>query len=246
MKNTSLFLLVLFSFTGLFCTVNQEKEKEENLRQGESEKDESTSENAKTYLALGDSYTIGESVDTDKRFPIQLTKMLNESGQYVAEPTIIARTGWTTDELETAIISRNLEPPYDLVTLLIGVNNQYRGRDTAEYREQFVRLLEKSIYFAGSKKNVIVISIPDYGVTPFGQQQNPEKIASEIDAFNQINFEETSQAGAFYVNITPISRSAKNNSGLVATDGLHPSAEMYRLWVNEIFPVAKNILEKNY
>jgi lysophospholipase L1-like esterase len=245
MKYTSLLLIVLFSFTGLCFAANQRNEKDKNLSRKNLEKEKLARKKIKTYLALGDSYTIGESVETENRFPVQLAKKLNDNGVPVSEPTILARTGWTTNELETATENRNLEPSYDLVTLLIGVNNQYRGRNTTEYRVQFVRLLNKSIYLAGSAKNVIVVSIPDYGVTPFARQKNPEKIAAEIETFNQINFEETSRAGAFYVNITPISKEAKNDSRLIASDGLHPSAEMYRLWVDEIFPVAKQILEKN-
>lgn len=245
MKYKTLLLITLFSFTGLCFAVNQHNEKEKNLSRINLEKEIITRKKTKTYLALGDSYTIGESVETENRFPVQLAKKLNDSGIPVIEPTIVARTGWTTDELEASIENSSLKNSYDLVTLLIGVNNQYRGKDTAEYRVQFLRLLNKSINLAGSEKNVIVVSIPDYGVTPFGQQKNPENIAKEIDVFNQINFEETSRAGAFYVNITPISKDAKNDNSLVASDGLHPSAEMYRLWVDEIFPVAKRILEKN-
>lgn len=244
MKYTTLLLYVLFSFSGISFLANLNYENEKNISQINLKKEIQTEKEIKTYLALGDSYTIGESVETENRFPVQLAKKLNYNGFPVSEPTIVARTGWTTDELEAAIENRNLEPSYDLVTLLIGVNNQYRGRDTAEYRVQFVRLLNTSIDLAGSAKNVIVVSIPDYGVTPFGRQKQPEKIAAEIETFNQINFEETSRAGAFYVNITPISKDAKNDSSLVASDGLHPSAEMYRLWVEEIFPVAKQILEK--
>lgn len=245
MKYKTLLLIALFSFTGLCFAANQNIEKENNLKQIYLEKEKQFGRKTKTYLALGDSYTIGEGVETENRFPVQLAKKLNDSGVDVSEPTIVARTGWTTDELEVAIENRNLEPFYDLVTLLIGVNNQYRGRDTAEYRSQFVRLLNKSIKLAGSAKKVIVVSIPDYGVTPFGRQKNPDKIAEEIESFNQINFEETNLAGAYYVNITPISKEAKNDSRLIASDGLHPSAEMYRLWLDEIFPVAKRILEKN-
>jgi lysophospholipase L1-like esterase len=198
-----------------------------------------------TYLAMGDSYTIGQSVETNKRFPVQLAEKLTRNGFLVGSPEIVAQTGWTTGELAAAIESRELNENYDLVTLLIGVNNQFRGRDTVEYRTQFAELLQTAIRFAGDETNVIVISIPDYGVTPFSLNRNPEKIAKEIDLFNQINYEETKKSNALYMDITGISRQAVNNPELIASDGLHPSGEMYRLWVEAIFPVAKRILEKS-
>lgn len=203
----------------------------------------STNNKKHSYLALGDSYTIGESVTPDKRFPVQLANRLGQAELFTNAPSIVAKTGWTTDELAAAIKNRKLEKKYDLVTLLIGVNNQYRGRDTSEYRIQFTDLLKTSVAFTGGNpENLIVISIPDYGVTPFGLQKNPIKIAKEIDAFNQINYAETIKAGANYVDITSISRKAQNNANLIASDGLHPSGEMYFLWVEEIFPVAKKII----
>ncbi|MFW5822125.1 MAG: SGNH/GDSL hydrolase family protein [Tangfeifania sp.] len=206
---------------------------------------EKMNDNQFKYLALGDSYTIGESVDTDERFPVQLVQQLNENGITVSAPEVIAQTGWTTDELAAAIESKNLTETYELVTLLIGVNNQFRGRDSGEYRNQFAELLQTAIEFTGNEKSIIVISIPDYGVTPFGQDRNPEKIAEEIDLFNQINLEETQKTEARYVDITEISRRAKSDATLVASDGLHPSGKMYRLWVEEIFPVAKQILDNS-
>jgi len=197
------------------------------------------------YLALGDSYTIGESVKENERFPIQLAERLNNEGYNVAPPKIIAKTGWTTDELKAGIDAANIANNFDLVTLLIGVNNQYRGRDTSEYRKQFAGLLRKAIDFAGGKsRNVIVLSIPDYGVTPFASGSNPDKIGKEIDVFNQIKRQETEKQNARYIYITGISRLAEFNVNLVAEDGLHPSSEMYRLWVDEIMEAAKEILEK--
>ena len=195
-----------------------------------------------TYLALGDSYTIGHGVDETLRFPVQLVNKLNDSDVKIDSPTIIARTGWTTDELARGIEDANLTKTYDLVTLLIGVNNQYRGRDTAEYRRQFRELLNKAVNFAsGIEKRVIVISIPDYGVTPFGIS-NAERIGADIDIFNKINSEETDLKKANYVYITSISRAAKDDRSLIATDGLHPSGKMYSFWVDAIFAVAKNML----
>ena len=200
---------------------------------------------AYTYLALGDSYTIGEGVPASKRFPVQLIKELKKKGLKVKPAEIVATTGWTTDELTAGINEANLKANYDLVSLLIGVNNQYRGRDTAEYRMQFTELLEKAIEFgSGDPENVIVISIPDYGVTPFAKTRNPEKIAAEIAYFNNINREETQKAGVHYVNITAISKQAENDPSLLAKDELHPSAKMYFQWVNKILPVASKILKE--
>lgn len=211
----------------------------------EMEKMQGTSSGNYFYLALGDSYTIGERVEETARFPVQLVKKLNDTGIKTNSATLVARTGWTTEDLSMGIKNEKLKESYDLVTLLIGVNNQYRGCPADEYRVQFRELLQTAINFAGkNSKNVIVLSIPDYGVTPFAKYSNPEKIASEIDNFNQINLEETLSTGANYVDITPISRNAKNDDSLIAPDGLHPSSEMYRLWVELIFPVAEHIFGK--
>ena len=195
------------------------------------------------YLALGDSYTIGESVPEPERFPNQLAALLAKE-EYSVDVTIIARTGWTTDELWQGIQAETVAPPYDLVSLLIGVNNQYRGRDIEEYREGFKFLLNKAIEYAGGDVNrVIVFSIPDWGVTPFARGRDAQKIAAEIDAFNQINFEETQNAGAHYVDVTPVSRQAATNPALVAADGLHPSGEMYAEWAASALPIALTILK---
>ena len=198
------------------------------------------------YLALGDSYTIGESVDESESWPNQLADLLSPQleGSEV-EVTIIAKTGWTTDELWTGIQANPPEGTYDMVSLLIGVNNQYRGRDINEYREQFVFLLNKSIEYTGGDANkVIVVSIPDWGVTPFAQGRDAEQIAEEIDIFNTINREETERAGAHYVDITPISRKAVNDPALIASDGLHPSGKMYALWAEQVLPIALEVLSK--
>lgn len=190
-------------------------------------------------LCLGDSYTIGESVPVAERWPVQLVQALKAEGMDVADPVIIAKTGWTTDELDTAIDEAGPTGPFDLVTLLIGVNNQYRGRDAEEYRREFRGLLGRAVGFAGGRPDrVIVLSIPDWGVTPFAGDADRAKIAREIDRFNQVNREESDRAGARYVDITPVSREAADTPGLIAGDGLHPSGEMYREWVEFIEPVA--------
>jgi lysophospholipase L1-like esterase len=195
------------------------------------------------YLALGDSYTIGESVAEGERWSTQLTRMLEEEGIQV-ELTIIARTGWTTDELWQGMQASRIGPPYDLVSLLIGVNNQYRGYDIHEYREQFVFLLSKAMEYAGGDPtHVIVLSIPDWGVTPFAQDRDGEQIAKEIDAFNAVNREESEKAGVHYVDITPGSRRARNDNSLIAADGLHPSGKMYSEWARLAYPTVLKALE---
>jgi len=193
------------------------------------------------FLALGDSYTIGESVAAADRWPNQLALQLRKDGIDIAYPEIIAKTGWTTDELSSAIDAAKPHGPYSLVTLLIGVNNQYRGRDAGQYRKEFVALLQRAIGFAGGDaKRVVVVSIPDWGVTPFAKGRDRAKITTEIDHFNAIAAEETKRAGAKYADITPVSR---KNPTLVAPDGLHPSAAMYAQWVTVISPQAEAALQ---
>ncbi|MFN0158693.1 MAG: SGNH/GDSL hydrolase family protein [Bacteroidota bacterium] len=195
------------------------------------------------FLALGDSYTIGESVEYDGRWPVQLASMLRSEGIPVDDPLIIATTGWTTDELNKGIDNAKPEGTYDLVSLLIGVNNQYRGRSAEEYREELKALLQRAIAFAGGRTaHVIVLSIPDWGVTPFAEGRDRAKIAREIDQFNGINKEEALKAGTYYVDVTLVSRQAVVDPGLVAGDGLHPSAKMYTEWAKLVFPIAKDVL----
>ena len=195
------------------------------------------------YLALGDSYTIGEGVPVTDRWPNQLATLL-EAEAIQVEVTIIARTGWTTSELWQGIQAREIQLPYDLVSLLIGVNNQYRGYDIDEYRDQFVFLLNKAIeYASGEPKQVIVASIPDWGVTPFAAGRDCDQIAKEIDRFNLVNREETEKAGIHYVDVTPASREAASNAALIASDGLHPSGKMYAIWAEKVLPVARDILK---
>ena len=194
------------------------------------------------YLALGDSYTIGEDVPADQRWPVQMVEKLRGHGVTVNAPQIIAVTGWTTDELSDAMDKAELGSGYDLVTLLIGVNNQYRGRSAEEYRSQFRTLLLRALALAGKRpERVVVVSIPDWGVTPFGHQsgRNVQQIATELDAFNAIAHAETLDADALFVNITGISR---DHAALVAADGLHPSGAQYSLWTGAIEPVVRAAL----
>ena len=191
----------------------------------------------KNYLALGDSYTIGESVTGREAFPFQLVDRLKDNGHVFTDPEIIATTGWTTDELIKAINDKKLNNKYELVTLLIGVNNQYRGYSKENYRVEFKELLQTALDFVDDhKERVFVISIPDWGVTPFAQKsnRNTAKVSGEIDAFNAVNKEEALKAGVAYVDITPGSRNAADDLSLLAADGLHPSGKMYAEWVEKL------------
>jgi lysophospholipase L1-like esterase len=195
------------------------------------------------YLALGDSYTIGESVPSADRWPAQLARLLGAGG-IQTDLTIIARTGWTVDELWQGVQANPPEGTYDLVTLLIGVNDQYRGYLIDAYREDFRFILRKAIEYAGGNPaKVIVLSIPDWGVTPFAATRDRELISQQIDQFNAINLEETKNAGVHYVDVTKISRMAMDHSDLITADRLHPSGKMYAMWVEKVLPVAKEILK---
>jgi len=195
--------------------------------------------NALRFLALGDSYTIGERVAPDQRWPVQLAQRLREQGLDLDAPTIVATTGWTTAQLSAGITAADLDDAYDLVSLQIGVNNQYQGRSPAEYRQEFASLLARAIALAGDDPaRVIVLSIPDWGVTPFAAGRDRAAIRAEIDAFNAINRQVAQAAGVRYVDVTPISRQAAADDALLAPDGLHPSGQMYAAWVDLVYPVA--------
>ncbi len=197
----------------------------------------------KKFLALGDSYTVGESVSTEMSFPYLLKDSLEKREILLHEPLVVAKTGWTTDELNEGINNAEITGKFDLVTLLIGVNNQFRGRDTANYREEFRDLLNRAINFSRQDaRGVIVISIPDWGVTPFANNYNPDQIGMEIDNFNNIARKESEKAGVEYVYITDISRTKYDGEYLIASDNLHPSCKMYALWVERITPVAIQML----
>ncbi len=186
------------------------------------------------YLALGDSYTIGESVAEHERWPAVLAARLTERGTTVSEPKIIAVTGWRTDNLKNGINIAQLKPSYDLVSLLIGVNNQYQGKPVGEYEIEFEELLKTAVDLAGGNKDkVFVVSIPDYGYTPFGVKRQAE-ISRALDGFNAVNKRITENYGIAYFNITDISRKGLEDPELVASDGLHPSGKQYGLWVERI------------
>ncbi len=186
--------------------------------------------NGARYLALGDSYTIGEGVTAAERWPVQLAAALRERGLPVADPQIIARTGWTCDELAAGIAAADPRAPYPLISLLIGVNDQFRGATTAQYAPRFERLLRRAAELAGGRTGrVVVLSIPDWGVTPFAEGRDRGAISSSIDAFNAANRAITGAIGARYVDITAFSRMAVDRSRFTA-DGLHPSGATYADW----------------
>ncbi|MGH8051069.1 MAG: SGNH/GDSL hydrolase family protein [Arenimonas sp.] len=196
------------------------------------------------YLALGDSYTIGEALPVEDSWPMQWAHALRANGLAMNDPGIIAKTGWTTDELSEALdeaeSSNTITLPYDFVSLSIGVNNQYRGRSTDNYREEFSALLKRAISYAGNKtSHVFVLSIPDWGITEFGQKSGRDvaQIARELDIYNQINREVSKQAGVHWVDISTITREAGADTKLYAEDGLHPSRALYALWVKELLKI---------
>jgi lysophospholipase L1-like esterase len=199
------------------------------------------------YLALGDSYTIGEKVPPRDIFPNQVYAMVKNDSVDLQTPRIIAKTGWTTDELETGIVAANNADPlrsaYDLVSLLIGVNNQYRGRSVENYKPEFEELLKKAIAYAGNKaERVVVLSIPDWGVTPFADGRDRAQIAREIDAYNAANKQIAKQFHVHYIDITPWTREAATDISLLAPDGLHPSGKEYKRWAERIAILIKQLI----
>ena len=196
----------------------------------------------RAFLALGDSYTIGESVDEKDRWSRQLIDLLKIKFNFTKHD-IVARTGWTTSELTQAIEAKKLTEQYEMVSLLIGVNNQYRGQSLDSYRVEFRNLLNKSIKFAkDDAKKVIVLSIPDWGKTPFAKGQDTQKIASEIDAFNNVAKEECKKLNIVFIDITEITRKNTDTS-MFAIDGLHYSGKVHRLWAMEALKTAGDILK---
>lgn len=187
------------------------------------------------YLALGDSYTIGEFIQLNESFPYQLVYLLRKKEFHFNAPEIIAKTGWTTGELLDAINKADLLSKYDFVTLLIGVNNQHRGRDAVEYKEQFEEILKKAIELAnGKKEHVIVISIPDHSIAPYSKSMDTEKISKEIEIFNGINKALSIQYKVQYADVATGFREARHDLSLIAQDGLHPSENEYAKWAAKI------------
>jgi lysophospholipase L1-like esterase len=198
-----------------------------------------------TYLALGDSYTIGEGVPAAENFPHQTVALLRKEGIQISDPLIIARTGWTTDELAEAIRGHNLHESFSVVTLLIGVNNQYRGRALDNYRQEFMNLLNQAIVFAnGHSHNVIVLSIPDWGVTPFAEGRDRQKIVHEIDACNSAAKEISLTHKCVWLDITDSTRANVQKADYLAEDGLHPSGKEYAVWATRLAPLLMKALKR--
>jgi lysophospholipase L1-like esterase len=198
-----------------------------------------------TYLALGDSYTIGEQVPKDENFPHQATALLRDRHFDVADPVIIATTGWTTDELAASIREHNINETFSFVSLLIGVNNQYRGRSVANYREEFTQLLTQAINYAkGNADMVFVLSIPDWGVTPFAEGRDRHKVAAEIDAYNAACKDISEANHCHFIEITESTRKNGVNPEYLAGDGLHPSGKEYAVWAERLADVVGKTLKK--
>ena len=194
-----------------------------------------------SYLALGDSYTIGEQVPSEQNFPYQTIALLQQQGIAVDAPQIIAQTGWTTDELNTAIDAAQVSKQYDIVSLLIGVNNQYRGRSVSNFKIEFEHLLQRAIQFAGNKSNhVFVLGIPDWGVTPFAEGRDRKQIAAEIDGYNKTCEDEAKQSGTYFINITTAQRADGNKNDFLTDDKLHPSGKEYVKWAIQLSAAIKN------
>ena len=197
------------------------------------------------WLALGDSYTIGEGVEEAGRWPLQLAQGLRARGIEIESPRIIATTGWTTDELSAAMDQAEPLGRWDLVSLLIGVNNQYRGRPVDNFRGEFERLLQRAIRLAGRRERVFVLTIPDWGVTAFAADRDRARIAAELDAHNAVIREVCAAQAVAVVDIAPASRARGGEPAMQAADGLHPSATLYGLWSAQALPVVSGLLERS-
>jgi len=196
-----------------------------------------------SFLCLGDSYSIGESVPLHEGFPYQTVQLLRKAGYHFHAPEIVAQTGWTSFELADHLINCKLNESYDFVSLLIGVNNQYRGLAIADFESDFEFLVKKAIHFANQKADhVLVLSIPDWTVTPFAKQQQKTGLDKEIDAFNEVCKSIASKYHTQYINITEESRLAKNDTSLLATDQLHYSAKAHAVWASRLFSLMKTKL----
>jgi lysophospholipase L1-like esterase len=196
-----------------------------------------------SYLALGDSYTIGEGAPEDGRWPVQLAALAQAQGLPLTQPTIIARTGWTTAELQDAIRAAHNTHTYGLVSLLIGVNNQYRGQSVALYRQEFRALLATALAFAGGQpRHVLVLAIPDWGQAPFAEGRDRAQIAQEIDQFNAVAHEECQHADVAFVDITPLTRAAVGDEKQFVADGLHYTGAQMQQWAALALPVVQQQL----
>ncbi|MFZ6023785.1 MAG: SGNH/GDSL hydrolase family protein [Bacteroidota bacterium] len=196
-----------------------------------------------SYLALGDSYTIGESVPLHESFPYQVVQLLRKKGLHFHAPEVVAKTGWTSFELADHILHTQLNEQYDFVSLLIGVNNQYRGLPVTDFKEEFEYLLKKAIHFAGNRpERVIVLSIPDWGITPFASGKDSNVISEAIDFFNRVCEEATKKLGGTYIDITAQTRLAKNDTSLLASDQLHYSAKSHAVWAEKVVAIIEKTI----
>lgn len=229
--------LLIFLFTIIpSCSQNEEIRSAQIV-------DDTTNLETITYLALGDSYTVGESVDYEESFPAQLSAKIEDTKNIAVETTVIAQTGWRTDQLLTSIDGRETGE-YNLVTLLIGVNNQFQSRPFSQYESEFTELLNKAISLAGNDSNkVIVLSIPDYYFTPYGQSNGSERISVELDRYNDFAKSTAQDKGVTFLNITDITRKGIDEPELVASDGLHPSGLAYEKFVKRLYPLVSTRLK---
>jgi lysophospholipase L1-like esterase len=197
------------------------------------------------YLALGDSYTVGEGVPTEEQWPRQLAALLRERGTDLSELVMIARTAWTTDELHDAIDEAPPKGKFDLVTLMVGVNDQYRARALAQFDAEFQGVLRRALSFARKASRVIAVSIPDWGAAPFADGRDRNRITREIEAFNDRAREIAQAAGAHWVDVLPSSQRMAEDRSLAVEDGLHPSGVMYGVWAELVLPVALSVLARS-
>ena len=202
--------------------------------------------NRPTYslLALGDSYTIGEGVEQAASWPYLLSERLESAESITLLPEVVARTGWTTSDLLNGIERQALATYYDVVSLLIGVNNQYRGLGLESYRSELLQLVEIAVALANNKRSsVVIVSIPDWGISPFEKDRDKEQVGREIDQYNHVNRSLAEEFGLRYVDVTGVSRTCSDRPLYFAADGLHPSGDQYELWIEPIVPVVKDMLK---
>lgn len=247
MKSKGVFLLVTLLTAGLSATSCKKQDETrmpvtpETADFGPASSRDSLPADSTTlhsYLALGDSYTIGASVPVKDRYSVQVVGLLRAKGYRFSDPEIIATNGWTTTNLLAAIQNKTSPVPYTVVSLLIGVNNQYQGGGADNYRQEFTILLKQCIQLAGNKpSHVIVLSIPDYSVTPFAKELNRASIVGQINIFNEINYDVSASYHTLYLNVTEESRKALTNTSLIAPDGLHFSGEEYGIWASMLEPL---------
>jgi len=193
-------------------------------------------------LALGDSYTVGTGVDTEARWVTKLAERLRAEGEPVGDPVVIAENGWTTGDLDDGIEEHDPDPPFDLVTLLIGANNCFQGESPSEFAPKFRAMLERALEFAESPESVVVVTVPDYTLTPVGQENDPEEHRERLERYEEITREAVAAEGVRLVDVVPPSKRVAAEPELVAGDDLHPAPEQHDLWVERIYPVAREAL----